>query len=1100
MSFFADLHIHSKYSRATSRNCDLENLAWWARRKGISVVATGDFTHPAWWQEISEKLVPAEPGLFRLRPEIEQEVSSRLPAACRGITRFLIEVEISTIYKKGDKTRKVHHLIYASNLETAGKFRDRLGSIGNISSDGRPILGLDSRDLLEITLESGPDAYLIPAHIWTPWFAAMGSKSGFDSIDECYGDLSSHIFAVETGLSSDPPMNWRVSQLDRFTLVSNSDAHSPPMLGREANIFETEMDYFAMRNALETGVGFGGTVEFFPEEGKYHLDGHRACQVCLEPGETRDRQGLCPHCGKPVTVGVLHRVETLSDRPAGVQPKKTSPFHSLVPLPEIVSEIRGVGPKSKTVQNAVALLVDRLGPELDILASLPIEDIQRATDPLVAEALTRLRAGQVHRQSGFDGEFGVIRLFEPGELDARNSVASLFESPQPSPSSSRSEAPKRDSNLPLDSPKESPSGPPSAALPTRRETGDSPDQVPPRSDPEPPTPVPPSPEAKQSEAPTSSSVLGALDPDQRKAAELTTGPMLIVAGPGTGKTRTLTHRLAYLVSECGVEPAHCLAVTFTRRAANEMRQRLLDLVPSKATELRLHTFHGLGLELIRENASALGFPSPPRVADPKKSLKILARRFELTPKEAISRAQELSQWRREHAIGQSGRLGQEGGTRPIENSEISDQAAAYEEALAASCRVDFDDLLILPLRLFFANPSLRSHYRNHFRHVAVDEFQDVDPLQYQLIRQLVRGGGNLCVIGDPDQSIYRFRGADVELFLRFQKDFPTTKRVQLGRNYRSGRYIVRAAVQAVAPSSLVPDRSLTAMRREAAERPVLHGAASDKAEAEFVVATIEKLLGGTSHFSVDSGRVGTNDGEALSFNDFAVLYRTDAQAAPLVEALNRSGIPFQKRSHHRLANQPAVAEILEVLPSLAEPGGASEVNLERLLGQAANVVASGSTPPLKSNLEAAVELLRPLALSCEGTVDDFLAGISLGAEVDTWDPRAERVTLMTLHGAKGLEFPVVFLVGCEEGLLPFYFPGEEPDLEEERRLFFVGITRAESRLFLSHAARRFRYGKVRPAEPSPFLRVIEEDLLQRSESRQKSSTRQPENPRQLRLL
>jgi DNA helicase-2/ATP-dependent DNA helicase PcrA len=274
--FYADLHVHSRYSRATSRDADLEHLALWARRKGISVVGTGDFTHPAWFEEIRTKLVPAEPGLFRLRPEIEREVERQLPPACHGPVRFLLEVEISTIYKKGDRTRKVHHLIYASNLDTAGRFREKLATIGNIASDGRPILGLDSRHLLEITLQSGPDAYLVPAHIWTPWFAALGSKSGFDSIDECYGDLAPHIFAVETGLSSDPPMNWRVSQLDRFTLVSNSDAHSPPMLGREACAFATDMDYFAMRRALETGEGYAGTVEFFPEEGKYHLDGHRA--------------------------------------------------------------------------------------------------------------------------------------------------------------------------------------------------------------------------------------------------------------------------------------------------------------------------------------------------------------------------------------------------------------------------------------------------------------------------------------------------------------------------------------------------------------------------------------------------------------------------------------------------------------------------------------------------------------------------------------------------------------------------------------------------------------------------------------------------------
>lgn len=422
MSFYADLHIHSKYSRATSRDCDLEHLAWWARRKGISVVGTGDFTHPAWFAEIKDKLVPAEPGLFRLRDDLDREVSRTLPASCRGPVRFMLEVEISTIYKKGDKTRKIHHLIYAGNLETAGRFRESLGRIGNIESDGRPILGLDSRHLLEITLESGDDAYLVPAHIWTPWFAALGSKSGFDSIIECYGDLSDHIFAVETGLSSDPPMNWRVSDLDRYTLVSNSDAHSPPMVGREACVFDTEMDYFAMRRALETGEGFGGTVEFFPEEGKYHLDGHRSCGVRLEPDETRGVDGLCPSCGKPVTVGVLHRVETLADRPEGERPDSALPYRSLVQLPEVISELHGVGPKSKTVGQTVSALVGRLGPEMEILGHYPLEDIEHASDALIAEAIRRLRGGKVRCDGGYDGEYGRIRLFDEKELKPQMSL------------------------------------------------------------------------------------------------------------------------------------------------------------------------------------------------------------------------------------------------------------------------------------------------------------------------------------------------------------------------------------------------------------------------------------------------------------------------------------------------------------------------------------------------------------------------------------------------------------------------------------------------------------------------------------------------------
>lgn len=416
--FYADLHVHSKYSRATSRDCDLEHLAIWAGKKGIGVVATSDFTHPGWFAEIEQKLVPAEAGLFRLRPDLEKEVHASLDRPVPGGVRFLLEVEISTIYKKDGQTRKVHHLVYVPDLDAARRFTQSLGRIGNLASDGRPILGLDSRNLLEITLQSGEGSYLIPAHIWTPWFAVLGSKSGFDSIEHCYGDLASEVFALETGLSSDPEMNWRLSGLDRYTLVSNSDAHSPPKLGREACVFETPLDYFAMRHALQTGEGYRGTVEFFPEEGKYHLDGHRKCGVRLSPEETRKNKGKCPVCGKPVTLGVMHRVNELADRaaPPSPLPPRAAPFRSLIPLEEVLSEVHGVGPQSKAVREAYEDALARLGPELFVLEKAPPEDVARAGSPLLAEALRRMREGQVIRQAGYDGEYGTIRLFTEEEL------------------------------------------------------------------------------------------------------------------------------------------------------------------------------------------------------------------------------------------------------------------------------------------------------------------------------------------------------------------------------------------------------------------------------------------------------------------------------------------------------------------------------------------------------------------------------------------------------------------------------------------------------------------------------------------------------------
>ena len=1050
MSFFADLHIHSKYSRATSRNCDFENLAWWAARKGIAVVGTGDFTHPAWFAEIQNKLVPAEPGLFRLRPEIEREVLSRLPRACRQPTRFLLEVEISTIYKKGEKTRKVHHLIYAPDLETAGRFRDRLGQIGNIASDGRPILGLDSRHLLEITLESGPGAYLVPAHIWTPWFAAMGSKSGFDSIEECYGDLSEHIFAVETGLSSDPPMNWRVSSLDKYTLVSNSDAHSPPMLGREACVFHTEMDYFAIRRALETGEDYGGTVEFFPEEGKYHLDGHRACGVCLDPDETRRHAGRCPNCGKPVTVGVMHRVESLADRPVGERPEKVSPFRSLVPLPEVVSELEGVGPKSKRVEQRVSDLVSRLGPELHILGELPKEEF--AGDPLLAEAVSRLRDGRVRRQSGYDGEYGVIRLFEEDELRRGLMVAPLFEMAPPTKKAPAKKVRKRKPPAPVvqaepNLPREDPPSLDEAVL-----------------------------EASASTEPQSP--LDGLDPDQRAAAEITAGPLLIVAGPGTGKTRTLTRRLAHLVESGVAAPENCLALTFTRRAAEEMGERLEPLLGPRAQAVTLSTFHGLGRLLLQELWQEAGLTEDFRIVDEVERQELVQELFSLSPRQTRRTLEEIGRARRQRVLVPDP-LGD--GGEDVQLSLVDDEAAsrlgAYEDALASLHLVDFDDLLIRPVALFSERADLCDTYRQRFRHLFLDEYQDIDPLQYRLVRLLAPPDGNVCAIGDPDQSIYGFRGAEVAFFLRFQRDFPGARRVELRRNYRSSHTIVQAACQAIAPGSLVARRELRAVLEKGSELLVQRAAPSERAEAEQVVHTIEKLIGGTSYFSLDSGRVEVDDdGGPLSFDDIAVLYRTDAQASFLVEAFERSGIPYQKRSHGRLSDRPGVRELLAVL---REQG--SDSSVPELLHRATEEArAEAEDETLDLTLLRARELLMPLGERFEHDLEAFLAELALGADVDTWDPRAQRVSLLTLHAAKGLEFPVVFLVGCADGLLPLRFgdTNDESALDEERRLFFVGLTRAERRLYLSYPKKRTWRGRVVEAEASPFLGDIDRALME----------------------
>ena len=1088
VSFYADLHIHSRYSRACSKDCDLEHLTWWARRKGISLVGTGDFTHPAWNDHLREMLVPAEPGLFRLREDVQRTVDRTLPASCAGPVRFMLSVEISTIYKRDDRTRKVHHLVYMPDLDAVDRFNRALGRIGNLGSDGRPILGLDSRDLLEITLQASPDGYLVPAHVWTPWFAALGSKSGFDAIADCYVDLADHIFAVETGLSSDPPMNWRVSSLDRYRLVSNSDAHSPPNLGREASAFDTDLDYFAIRDALRTGAGYAGSVEFFPEEGKYHLDGHRNCKVRLKPAVTREHEGRCPSCGRPLTVGVLHRVEALADRPEGTRPERTSAYQNLIPLPEITGEILGVGPKSKRVVGQVSSLVARLGPELNILTDVPVADIERAGGTLFAEAVSRLRRGEVIREAGYDGEYGVIRLFAPGEVSRPSRGTALFEldpagsqhpvTQHPTPTATPEASPE---------PCREPSREPRPALvPTVTEATEPTAQEQPTESAEP---------LLTGMERIGTGLLDRLDPDQRAAASVTSGPLLIVAGPGTGKTRTLTHRVAHLVRDLGVPAERCLAITFTRRAADELRERLAALVPDQAADILVATFHGLGLRILREQGERVGLTADFRIADEAERLALLGE-FTGSAAQARRLLAAVSRYRRSNT-GTDPRTDTGASPDHAEPDPRTAEAVAwYTKALRARDLVDFDDLVALPVALLTEDPALAEGYRQRWDSISVDEYQDTDETQYRLLRLLVPPSGNLCAIGDPDQAIYRFRGADVGFFLRFGVDYPTATRVSLTRNYRSTAPIVAAAVQAITPGTLVPDRVLDPMRREpGAVRVAVHQAATEQAEAEFVARTVDQLLGGSSFHSLDSGRVDGHGSTGLvsSFADIAVLYRTDAQARVVADALARAGMPFQKRSHDRLADRPGVRAVLAELRFAEQPvGGQPPATdpgpvLDRIRRIARALV--GRLPTHAANADeqaaefhAAVELLAPLAERCGSDTVSFAAELALGAEVDTWDPRADRISLLTLHAAKGLEFPAVFVVGCEDGLLPLRLPGQEPDeasVAEERRLFFVGMTRARSYLCLSGARQRTRLGVNRQAAPSPFMADIDPALCER---------------------
>ena len=409
MKMIADLHIHSRFSMATSKEGTPENLDFWARKKGISLIGTGDFTHPVWREELKERLVSEGNGLYRLRDAYVKEESRKFPG--EG-TRFVVSGEISSIYKKNGKTRKVHNVILLPSLEAADAMAQRLEKIGNIHSDGRPILGLDSHDLLEMMLDVCPEVILIPAHIWTPHFSVLGAKSGFDSVEECFEELAPYIHALETGLSSDPAMNWRISKLDRYQLVSNSDAHSPSKLGREANLLDIDCSYEGLYRAIQTGEGLEGTVEFFPEEGKYHFDGHRKCGVSLSPVEAERLGGICPVCGKKLTMGVDHRVEQLADRAEGFVKKDGKKYESLVPLPEVISACMGYSTASKKVQGCFEQMIQTLGTEFDILRNVPSEDIKSCAGERIAEGIENVRTGNVKRIPGYDGEYGKIELFD----------------------------------------------------------------------------------------------------------------------------------------------------------------------------------------------------------------------------------------------------------------------------------------------------------------------------------------------------------------------------------------------------------------------------------------------------------------------------------------------------------------------------------------------------------------------------------------------------------------------------------------------------------------------------------------------------------------
>ena len=1078
MSYLADLHIHSRFSRATSPELTFAQLHAWGRRKGIALIGSGDCTHPGWLAEMKEQLEPAGDGLYRLRRAYHPR--TRLLPGTQQPVRFLISGEISTIYKAGGATRKVHHLICLPGLAEAERFSERLSRVGNITADGRPILGLDSRDLLEMLLSVSEEAVLIPAHIWTPWFSVLGSKSGFDSIEECYRDLTGHIFAVETGLSSDPPMNWRVSSLDRYALVSNSDAHSASKLGREANIFSGSMGYRAMMNALKrTAPGFRGTLEFFPQEGKYHADGHRKCRFSCPPHESKALGGVCPVCGGALTLGVDYRVEELADRQRGKKPPAARPFQRLLSLAAILGEVLQCSPASKKVQAAYDELLGALGPELRILRETDIEELREHGGDLLARGIDKMRAGTVHASAGYDGEYGEITLFTAEERAEIIGQSRLFAGLAFSASSSPALAPASQVSL----------------FPE----------------------LPASPLAE------------GLSAEQHAAVTHPPAPLLITAGPGAGKTRTLIERIVWLLESTPATPQSIIALTFSNRAASEMRERLrerLPALPADDTPLAC-TFHKLGLLIINEQRARLQLPAPLTVLSEEDADTLYAETMAEDAARACATRDDMESALADEFAGKDGVPDELAALR----TRLASLAPAYTARKLQEGLLDFDDLLLLPLALLSEDAVLLGDYRRRWQHLLVDEYQDINVWQYLLLRLLCPPGGSLTAIGDPDQAIYGFRGADVRYFLRFLQDYPTAGEVALTRNYRSCHAIVKASSQLIArgrsraertPWSDIPGPARIGLAR----------LSSHAAEAEYVLQTMEGLLGGISHFSVDSGRAGEETGTLLGFDDIAVLYRTHSAGEAMCEALTRSGIPFQRASRAELYQHPQVRKVLAFLQLAVTPARPSSARallnaglpgltaaarqrmlkilaqwrpwrepiLDRLARKMPKNAALARLRDSQAMLRAAggLSLIQSLFYACnffamsEEEIDsepwptlfmrarqsaslaELLETIAQEGDEDIYQQRAARVTLSTVHAAKGLEWEVVFLIGCEDGA----FPHPASPLDEERRLFYVGMTRARRCLYLSAAATRAMHNGERHEQAlSPFLHDISEELL-----------------------
>ncbi|MBF0532249.1 MAG: UvrD-helicase domain-containing protein [Candidatus Omnitrophica bacterium] len=1055
MRLIADFHIHSHFSLATSQELTPEGLDYWAKLKGVTIIGTGDFTHPGWIEELKTKLTPAEPGLFKLARAPGLKNQPLPPKFADRATRFLLTAEISTIYKKNGKVRKIHNLLFAPDFKSVERLQKSLLKIGaNITSDGRPIIGLDAKNLLAMALDASPEMLFIPAHIWTPWFSVLGSKSGFNSVEECFTDLSDQIYAVETGLSSDAPMNWLCPFLDRFTLIANSDAHSPDRLGRNANIFDIGLSYRELTAAVKSGDPRHclGSIHLFPQEGKYHFDGHRKCGIGTSPLESLKLHNLCPACGKPLTIGVLNRVAALSGRADPLKRPRRLPFYSIIPLPEILAEIEHCGSGSKKVTQAYFQILNNLGPELPILLSTPLEEIRSKGYPLLATAIERLRQRRVYIEEGYDGEYGKITVFAKNEIPKLKQPNYLFETAFPE----HPAAPAVRPLIPFDLKEYHAVVPGSFAAPDHPSNFIVPEDALPH--------------------------LRGLNPEQRQAVQLDPGPALILAGPGTGKTKTLICRIIELVTNHGVNPRNILAITFTNKAAQEMRHRLQELSPTglEVADFSVMTFHAFGQKIIKNNAAVYKRTERLGVVNEDQK-RFLLKHCCGTPDSDLEKiSSKISLIKQQTAATSQGVV------------------KKYEKTLAEMDLVDFDDLQSGPLRLFAQFPDIRHRLREQYCHLLIDEYQDINPIQYELIRALMPDDqSSLFAIGDPNQAIYGFRGADIRFIRQFQKDYPQSRIISLRTSYRCSQAILQASTDVIATQNESP-QMLESLSDGIKIR--IAPQSTDQSEAEFIARAIEKQIGGTRFFSLDSGVAdGHAHSDELGFADFAILCRVKALMPAIEKALNDHAIPYQKSGETPFFTQEPIATLIDSLRFFRHPQHPfilfkiQQAGLEKKLSALFKKLKTASPPlqemftdliaqllpdQIQANSANTLQQLLNLSLDFGNDPEGFLNYVDTAADSDNQVWGAQQVHLTTIHAAKGLEFACVFIAGCEDGLIPFHlYPNQTTDREEERRLLFVGMTRAKNQLILTRAQRRVINGRTFRLPESPFLLDIRRELF-----------------------